>query len=792
MTPLRRATLQRADARGVTVLLDDAWRLRVALVAPGIGRVLLLPPTGLREPRSWSVIDGQVADRWLGADRLAAFANAAPAELKQADGHITLADDKLRVTITLDPFGLRWEQWSGSAWQFCCADRATFAYGAAQRSGLNSHWQQRDEYDQYFGLGDKTGPLNKAGRRLRTRQLDALGYNGESSDPLYKHWPFFIGRRADSGACYGTYYDTLAECTFDFGQEFDNYHGFYRATQIADGDLDMYVFAGPDIAGALARFVKLIGGTAMPPRWSLGYANTAMALADAPDAQARITNFLATAKRLEFPLSSFHFGSGYTSRGKRRYIFTWNRDKFPDPPGLLKAFADAGVRTVANLKPCLLDDHPAFETVAAAGGFVRDEAGAVCLDPFWDGWGAHLDFTRASDRRWWQAGLRREVLDVGFSAGWNDNNDYPIWNESALTHAAGQPLPMHRSRPLHALLMAQATAECQRQQTPNERPYTITRAGPPGIQRVAQTWSGDNTTSWHTLRWNQRMALTMSLSGLFNIGHDVGGFFGPVPGAELLIRWTQACCLLPRMIMNSWKADGSVNSPWLHPEATATIRDAVRLRLQLMPYLYTLMWQASQLHQPVVRPTFFDFADDAQCWRDNDEMMVGPDLLVAPVFAPGERERTLYLPAGQHATGWFDYFSGQYWPGGQHITVPAALEQLPLFVRAGALLPTTDTDRDKQLTEEPSRALRYYPPPASQGKSISSATLFEDDGLQVGDTDARCRRLHFEAQASADALQITLAEQGAWPLPYPQIHIVLPAGEARPLGLHSSGVALFR
>ena len=789
MTPFRRATLQSADAHGVLLALDGGWQARVSLVAPGVGRVLMLPPNGLREPRTWSVIDGQARDAWQGADRLALFVEAPPIKLSRNGETFTLSDELLRVHVSLDPFGLTWEQRQGKHWQRCCADRPTFGYGNAERSGLCGHWQARDEHDQYFGLGDKTGPLNKAGRRFRTRQLDALGHNGETSDPLYKHWPFFIGRRADSGACYGVFYDTLAECTFDFGQEFDNYHGFYRATEIADGDLDCYIFAGPDIAGALARFVKLIGGTAMPPRWSLGYANTAMALADVPDAQACIGEFLATAKRLNFPLSSFHFGSGYTSRGKRRYVFTWNRDKFPDPQGLLKAFRDAGVHTVANIKPCLLDDHPAFGSIAAAGGFIREESGAVCLDPFWDGWGGHLDFTHASDRHWWQDNLQQQVLDVGFDAGWNDNNEYPIWNEAGVTRTPGHALPIHRSRALHPMLMTEATAERQRACKPGERTYTITRAGPPGIQRTAQTWSGDNTTSWHTMRWNQRMALTMSLSGMFNVGHDIGGFDGPVPDAELLIRWTQACCLVPRMIMNSWKADGSVNTPWLHAEATAPIRAAVGLRLALMPYLYTQMWRATREHLPFLRPTFFDFGDaDADTWADSDEMMVGPDLLAAPVFEPGARERRLYLP--RHDAGWFDWHGGAHHAGGQWVTVEAPLERLPMFVRGDALVPTTDTLDDRARTEEPSRALRWYPRAAGE----STTLLYEDDGLQAAGTPDRQRLHRFTAQADAQTLRLSLASEGEWPLPYARIRVVLPPGEQRAVELVSqmAGVTLVR
>jgi len=820
MTPLRRAEVLATNDGAVELGFEGGWKCRVSIVAEGVGRVFFSPPEGLREERTWSMaplppggggaggegdggsskhsgspdkrppLPNPLPPGERGLDRATLFAQSM-GDASQTDGRIVLSSEKLRALVTLEPFGILWEQCSGGQWLTCCKDRPTYAYATEKRSGQINHWQSRDEHDQYFGLGDKTGPLNKAGRRFRTRQLDALGYNGETSDPLYKHWPFFLGRRANTGSTYGIYYDTLAECAFDFGQEFDNYHDFYRATEVHDGDLDYYVLAGPDVPAALSRFMQLIGGTAFPPRWSLGYANTAMALADFPDAQAQIRKFLALAENDKFPLSSFHFGSGYTSRGKQRYVFTWNTDKFPDARGLLRSFKAADVRTMANLKPCLLNDHPAYAAIEANGGFIRDtETGKPCLDQFWDGWGAHLDFTRDSDRKWWQKNFREQVLDFGIDTGWNDNNEYEIWSETGASDGNGKALPIHRSRALHALLMTQATAAAQAAAKPDERVYTVTRGGPPGLQRYAQTWSGDNTTSWHTMRWNQRMALTMSLSGMFNVGHDIGGFAGAVPDAEMLIRWTQACSLVPRMIMNSWKNDGSVNSPWLHADATAPIRQSIGLRLHLMPYLYTLMWQAATEHTPVLRPTFFHFGDDATTWQNNDEMMVGGDLLVAPVFEAGARKRSLYLPRGLYAEGWFNYWTGKYLEGGRGVEVDAPLDRLPLFVRAGALLPTTDTTSDREKTEEPTRALRYYPAPPSSTSVESKTILFEDNGLQTTHADNQ-RVIHiFRATSDRDSLRIEASQQGSWHLPYEHIRAVLPHGETRVLHLTTTGVPL--
>ncbi len=785
MTPFRRAELQHCEPGRAELGLGHGWRARVTLVGDGIGRVSLLPPQGRREPRTWA-LDPSGEFPLQGRLRETLFAHDTQTYVEHGLDGVSLIGERLRARIRLDPFGITWEQRSESGpWQFCCEDRASYAYAVSPRSGTLHHWQRRDARDRYFGLGDKTGPLDLHGRRLRTRALDALGYDAKTGDPLYKHWPFFLNQRADSGTAFGLYYDTLAECTFDFGAEHDNYHDRYRATEIADGDLDAYVFAGPTLREALARFVAAIGGTALPPRWSLGYANTAMALADHPEAQANIRGFLAHAERDGFPLSSFHFGSGYTSRGKKRYVFTWNHDKFPEPRALIDAFAAAGVRTVANLKPCLLDDHPAYDALAAEGAFVRDEHGP-CLEQFWDGWGAHLDFTRDGDRRWWQQNFQQQVLDVGIDVGWNDNNEYEIWGESAVADGFGETLPMPRARPLQPLLMTRATYDQQAAHKPGERVYTITRGGSPGLQRYAQTWSGDNSTSWHTMRWNQRMALTMSLSGMFNVGHDIGGFDGPVPDAEMLIRWTQACALVPRMIMNSWKADGSVNSPWLHAEATAPIRAAVALRLQLMPYLYTQMWRATSEHLPVLRPTFFDFGDDAETWHDCDEMMVGPDLLVAPVFEPHARTRRLYLP--RTPQGWFDWWTGAHHAGGQSVEVAAPLHRLPLFARGGALVPTTDTPHDHARTEEPSRALRWFAP----RDGTDAALLYEDDGLQAGSASSQQVVHRFRGEAHAASLRLTLTSEGAWPLPYRQIRVVLPDGEKRKVELvaPAGGVAL--
>lgn len=221
------------------------------------------------------------------------------------------------------------------------------------------------------------------------------------------------------------------------------------------------------------------------------------------------------------------------------------------------------------------------------------------------------------------------------------------------------------------------------------------REGCAGISRCAQTWSGDNETAWKTLRYNLTQGLNMSLSGLFSIGHDVGGFHGPTPGPELFVRFNE--------FLRARAAHG--DEPWNATTASSTCPDAswrwrsacaISLRYRLMPYLYTLMWRASRDGVLAIRSAARDFPQDATAKID-DAFMLGPDVLVAPVLEEGARERSVYLP--EHAGGWYDWHDGKHYPGGSVATVAAPLGQLPLFVRAGALILLGDATGINDLRE---------------------------------------------------------------------------------------------
>lgn len=284
----------------------------------------------------------------------------------------------------------------------------------------------------------------------------------------------------------------------------------------------------------------------------------------------------------------------------------------------------------------------------------------------------------------------------------------------------------------------------------------------------------------------------MSLSGLFNIGHDVGGFAGESPDPELLVRWIQTGILHPRFIMNSWKSDGKVTTPWLHQSVLPFTKLSIQLRYRLIPYFYTVYREAAEAHTPILRPTFYDFPEDEKCREvENDDLMLGPNLLAAPVVFPGKRERSLYLPEGPE--GWYDFYTGEYFEAGKEVVVAAPLEKIPLFVPAGKVIPVTNSTLDfSQLHDEPSRLLRVFPRKNFSEDGVGEedeSFLWEDDGLSSAEGEESCRKLKFTLRSQLNEIVLSIKSiQGNFKLPFDVLHVALPPSEQRSLSIQAEGL----
>jgi alpha-glucosidase len=299
------------------------------------------------------------------------------------------------------------------------------------------------------------------------------------------------------------------------------------------------------------------------------------------------------------------------------------------------------------------------------------------------------------------------------------------------------------------------------------------------MQRYAQTWSGDNFTSWETLKYNIKMGLGLALSGVSNTGHDVGGFAGPRPDPELFVRWVQAGILMPRFSIHSWNDDGTANEPWMYPEIVSHVRELIDLRDWFIPYFYLLLWRYRTSYEPVIRPTFYDFPDDPRCYTENDDMMLGPSLLAAPVVEPGAQTRTVYLPRG---AAWWDVWSGAYWEGGQPVELPAPWNRPVLLARAGAVIPINVSEPPTSAGD--ARGFLLFP--LLEGRS--SGESFEDDGESEAYLDNGFGAWCVGIKNQATALQVSVTRTGQIPDGRDELVLILPASELRPVNL--SGVHL--
>lgn len=672
------------------------------------------------------------------------FSLCTPEVLSEDNKDVFILGDDIRAELDLNNFLLSLSQNDKAL--FC--DRAPLAYNFENEFGTGSyHYISRDSNEKIYGLGDKTGELNKAGKAFRIETTDCMGYDASQSDPLYKHIPFYICE--NSIGCYGIFYDTSDTSYMDLGKEINNYYEPYKYFKTNDDCLVYYVFFGTKLS-ILQQFAHLCGKQAFPPKWSFDYCASTMAYTDAPDSEKQMNNFLSKIKEIGLSCSGFYLSSGYTSIGTQRYVFNWNTDKFPEPEKFIKNFSDNGIELIPNIKPAFLCDHPMYEQIAENGWFIKNPDGTPFITRFWDGNGSYLDFTNQAAFDFWKAQVCEKLLDKGITATWNDNNEFDIKDTDALACGfENGSVSAHRIRSILTYLMVEASYQAQIEKRPNLRPFLSTRSGGIGVRRLAQTWSGDNRTDFKDLRYCHYIGLTMSLSGLYFYGHDLGGFSGDMPSRELLLRWIQHGIFEPRFTIHSWNADGSATMPWSYPDIIGDVKNIFSQRKQLAPYLYNCAYNAVENEIPINAPLFL-YYNDKNIKDDNNSFLLGRDILVTFVFDEGKEKVNAYLPKDDD---W--YLDSKLYTGGQEVelTIPAN-SKMPYFIRSGSVIPTDEGEygfnSDKKLI------FTVYPVKSGE----FSSEFFDDDGVSFNYQNNDCVKLEFNVSCTDKSIIVSYQNKG--------------------------------
>ena len=577
---------------------------------------------------------------------------AAPA-VEEGEKTIVFSTAALRLEFDRDPICMRLYDAEGTELYSALAG-SPFILDANRRV---NHYSRMEEEDCFYGFGEKAGLLNKNKEFLRERATDAMGYDPEKMDTLYKHIPFYIRLSRTTKKAVGLFYHNFYESVFNMGREKSNYWPRYTYWQADGGDIDLFLLGGGTVARVVDNYTRLTGRPALMPKRALGYQGSSMYYPELEkDSDDAVLDFIDTIKEEGFPIDGFHLSSGFTSYQNRRCVFQWNTTRFKDPRAYFAAMNARGAQNVPNVKPGILLMHPWFDKFVEQDVFVKDsKEDTYGVGKWWGGDGAFWDFTKASARRAWMDYLIENIIDVGTDSVWNDNCEYDsLLDKDCRVDFDGKGGTIAALKPIMCTMMCKIAGDAVREHNPDARPYIVCRSGSAGIQKYAQTWCGDNYTSWKSLRYNIPIITGMGLSGQPNEGADIGGFAGPAPEEELFVRWVQNGIFQPRFSIHSASNDNTVTEPWMYRGSAPLIRNALLLRYRMAPYLYSLEYEATQTGAPIMRALVYEFQDDPNVWDESFEFLFGRDLHLRAGCRPvsdSVRQEGVSAPEADHRTG---------------------------------------------------------------------------------------------------------------------------------------------
>jgi alpha-glucosidase len=690
---------------------DDRLQMEVTALNEDVLRVRISARDTMAEDASW-VVPTELRARTL------------TLQPSQSGGATEFHTQHLNVRIESAPLRLIVSDLSGHLISADAPERAAEIAG-----GTFTLRKLLPEAEHYFGLGDKTGPLDRRGETFVNWNTDAYGF-GESSDPIYKSIPFFVGA-GGAGGSYGIFLDNTFRTWFDFGHKEPQTLAFGSS----GGPIDYYLIYGPSTSQVIERYTELTGRPPLPPRWALGFQQSRYSYMSAAEIKS-----IATRMRAErLPADVIYMDIDYQDRNRP---FTTNPQTFPDVPGLAKDLRRIGFRLIAitdmHIAAATGQGYGPYDSGMAGDHFIKGPNGSLYVGEVWPGPSVFPEFTRSATRDWW-GGLYRGFLTDGIAGFWNDMNEPAVFKTGSRTmpldnlHRIDEPGFATRTAThaeihnIYGMENSRATYDGLRRLAPDERAYVLTRASFAGGQRYAATWTGDNTSSWNHLKLSVSMLLNLGLSGFAYNGSDVGGFVG-APSADLMTRWVEIASFTPYFRAHSTKGTPR-KEPWVDgPRHTDIRRRFIEERYRLLPYIYALADENSRSGAPLMRPVFYEFPQTltSPC-EQSTSFLLGEALLIAPspdLESPAPYEAC--LPQGV----WYDYWSGEKrisdtgadGKSAQPLMITPDVASLPVFIRAGSIIPRQPLVQSTADTPAGPLTLDVYPGENCHG------TLYWDDG----------------------------------------------------------------
>jgi alpha-glucosidase len=622
-------------------------------------------------------------------------------------------------------------------------------------------YKRMPEDEHYFGLGDKVGPLDRRNQAFTLWNSDTYSFQ-ESTDPIYKSIPFFLTFR--QGRACGVLLDNTWRSSFDFGKQSAGVYSFGAE----HGPIDYYLIYGPEPKQVLTAYAWLTGTPPLPPLWSFGYQQSRYSY----ETEARVREIATQLRQDRIPADAVYLDIDFQQQHRP---FTVDTTNFPHFRQMVSDLKKQNLHVVAITDLHVADVHDKTYAPYVSGmqgdHFVKNPDGSTYVGVVWPGPSVFPDFTRQQSRAWWGS-LYSQLVQDGISGFWNDMNEPSIFKVPSGTmpddvqHRIDEPgfekrtathLEIHN---VYGMENSRATYEGLLKLQPNQRPFVLTRATYAGGQRYAATWTGDNSSTWNHLRLTTPMLLNLGLSGFGLSGADVGGFIG-TPTPELLTKWFEVGAFHP--IDRDHTEKGTADQePWVHGTAQENIRRRfIEERYRLIPYIYSLAEEMSRTGVPMLRPMFLEFSKATSDGHPFDidasnQFLLGPDVLVAPAPFP---EKPFPYEVRLPAVDWYDYWTGKHVPQSAsnegrdaRVTVHPELDQLPVFIRAGAIVPMQPLTQSTAETPQGPLTLRVYPGKDCQG------SLYLDDGISMAYAHGDYLRMNFTCEQTLEGVRVHIGE----------------------------------
>jgi alpha-glucosidase len=772
---LDRVTASRALPNGIEIR-SGAAIMQITALRDDVLRVRVGPSGQLPEDASWAVLPSSRT------------ANVSVTPVSNGAG-VGFKTAKLHVAIHKDPLGLSVTDNAGHVIAQDLPGRPIEYHGTSFRVYMKSPSEEH-----YFGLGDKPGPLDRRNEAFTDWNTDAFGWQ-QSTDPIYKSIPWFI--TFNKGVCAGIYFDNTWRASFDFNKEYRDGYSFGSEA----GPLDFYILYGPEPKSVVESWAWLVGTTPMPPMWGLGYQQSRYSYY--PEAEVKRIGDRLRSERIPSDVIWLDIDYQY-----KNWPFTVDPERFPTFEQMIKDLRAEHLRTVVITDLHIADQplakYKPFEQGIAGDHFLKNPDGTVYEGVVWPGKAVFPDFTRKVSREWWGS-LYADFVKQGVAGFWNDMDEPAIFLVPSKTmpddtqHRIDEPgfatrtanhLEVHN---IYGMQNSRGTFEGLLKLEPNARPFVMTRASFAGGHRYAVTWTGDNSATWDHLRQTTPQLLNLGLSGFAMAGADVGGFAGS-PQPELLTRWLEVAAFHP--IDRDHSAVGTLpQEPWENgtAEDVSLRRRYIEERYRLMPYLYTTMEEMSRTGMPIMRPLFLEFphgeADGGPLdLSTGNAFMVGPNLLVAQSPYPDELDDyQVALPP----SSWYDYWTGSRIDptsgrkgidnaaiAQPEVHIHRTLETLPVFVRAGSIVPEQPLVQSTDEKPVGPLTLRVYPPTAPGADCEGS--LYLDDGVSYDFKKGDYLRLQFACRLSPQGVIVTVAPRKGNFQPWWKLLAIEVYGELKP------------